>query len=187
MPLEIKTRQLIIRVGIPNDAQSVVDLLSRNRQHFSHAMPTWKDENLKAEMWFNRLISWQQDFETGSTINLLIWLADQSKLIGTIGYSNIVRGIFQACHLGFKIDKEFEGKGLMSEALLSTNEYIFESQNIHRIMANYRPMNKRSGKLLKRLGFVEEGFAKDYLFIEGAWRDHILTALVKKRDNLGLT
>ena len=44
-------------------------------------------------------------------------------------------------------------------------------------MANYRPENDRSRKLLERLGFVREGLARDYLFIDGAWRDHVLTAL----------
>ena len=44
-------------------------------------------------------------------------------------------------------------------------------------MANYIPHNERSGRLLRRLGFMVEGYARDYLFINGAWRDHILTAL----------
>ena len=44
-------------------------------------------------------------------------------------------------------------------------------------MANYIPENERSGRLLARLGFTREGLAKDYLFIDGAWRDHVLTAL----------
>lgn len=51
------------------------------------------------------------------------------------------------------------------------------TQHIHRIMANYMPHNKRSGALLARLGFEKEGYAKDYLLIDGQWRDHVLTAL----------
>jgi ribosomal-protein-alanine N-acetyltransferase len=49
---------------------------------------------------------------------------------------------------------------------------------MHRIMAGFRPENDRSRRLLERLGFVEEGFARAYLFIDDAWRDHVLTALV---------
>jgi ribosomal-protein-alanine N-acetyltransferase len=55
---------------------------------------------------------------------------------------------------------------------------MFERMRVHRIMANFRPENERSRRLLQRLGFVEEGFARDYLFIDGAWRDHVLTSLV---------
>jgi ribosomal-protein-alanine N-acetyltransferase len=44
-------------------------------------------------------------------------------------------------------------------------------------MANYIPVNERSGRLLRRLGFTVEGYARDYLLIAGKWEDHVLTAL----------
>ncbi|MFP1591176.1 ribosomal protein S5-alanine N-acetyltransferase [Escherichia coli] len=69
------------------------------------------------------------------------------------------------------------GKGLMFEALTAAIRYMQRTQHIHRIMANYMPHNKRSGDLLARLGFEKEGYAKDYLLIDGQWRDHVLTAL----------
>jgi ribosomal-protein-alanine N-acetyltransferase len=50
-------------------------------------------------------------------------------------------------------------------------------------MANYMPANERSGKLLKRLGFTVEGYARDYLFIAGAWQDHVLTSLANRNLN----
>jgi ribosomal-protein-alanine N-acetyltransferase len=49
------------------------------------------------------------------------------------------------------------------------------------IVANYRPENPRSSTPARRLGFAPEGLARDYLFIDGAWRDHVLTALVNPR------
>jgi ribosomal-protein-alanine N-acetyltransferase len=48
-------------------------------------------------------------------------------------------------------------------------------------MANYMPANERSGKLLSRLGFEREGLAKRYLYINGRWEDHVLTALLNNR------
>ena len=48
---------------------------------------------------------------------------------------------------------------------------------MHRIMANYMPHNMRSGNLLAKLGFEREGYARQYLQINGEWRDHVLTAL----------
>lgn len=65
----------------------------------------------------------------------------------------------------------------MHEALQTLIRYMQRQQKMHRIMANYMPHNKRSGQLLERLGFEREGYAKDYLLIDGKWQDHVLTAL----------
>ena len=65
----------------------------------------------------------------------------------------------------------------MAEALRATNAWAFGELRLHRIMANYRPENERSARVLERLGFVCEGIARNYLFIDGAWRDHVLTSL----------
>lgn len=68
----------------------------------------------------------------------------------------------------------------MYEALTAAVKYTFEEMNLHRIMANYMPANERSGKLLRQLGFTLEGYARDYLLLEGGWRDHILTSLINE-------
>jgi ribosomal-protein-alanine N-acetyltransferase len=65
----------------------------------------------------------------------------------------------------------------MYEALQSLIRYMQRQQKIHRIMANYMPHNHRSGNLLESLGFEREGYAKDYLLIDGKWQDHVLMAL----------
>ncbi|MGS6274334.1 GNAT family N-acetyltransferase, partial [Enterobacter hormaechei] len=75
--------------------------------------------------------------------------------------------------------------GLMFEALTAAIRYMQRTQHIHRIMANYMPHNKRSGDLLARLGFEKEGYAKDYLLIDGEWRDHVLTALTTQEWTTG--
>ena len=64
-------------------------------------------------------------------------------------------------------------------SLLALVIYAFEELQLHRLMANYQPENVRSGRVLERLGFVREGFAQAYLHIDGTWRDHVLTALVR--------
>jgi [ribosomal protein S5]-alanine N-acetyltransferase len=69
------------------------------------------------------------------------------------------------------------GKGLMNEALTEMIRFAFEELQLHRIMANYVPTNERSGQVLRRLGFAVEGYARDYLFIGGKFRDHELTSL----------
>ena len=97
--------------------------------------------------------------------------------MGQCTFSGIARGPFQAAYLGYGLDHRAVGKGLMTEALQAAIRYCFDQLNLHRIMANYMPTNVRSADLLKRLGFVPEGYARDYLFLAGQWQDHILTSL----------
>jgi ribosomal-protein-alanine N-acetyltransferase len=98
------------------------------------------------------------------------------ELILDVGLSNVIRGAFQAAHLGYKIAEHHGGQGLMTEAVDSVIEHALGRLRLHRLMANYQPWNTASGRILKKLGFEEEGFAKNYLYIDGQWRDHILTA-----------
>ena len=100
-------------------------------------------------------------------------------MVGHASLSEVVRGPFQACFLGYSIDGDAEGKGLMREGLESIIAWGFSDFDLHRIMANYIPHNQRSGRLLRRLGFVVEGYARDYLKIDGEWQDHILTSLTR--------
>ena len=54
------------------------------------------------------------------------------------------------------------------------------------MQANYIPENHRSARLLQRLGFRVEGLARNYLFINGAWRDHVLAALTTAHFDTGV-
>ena len=116
-------------------------------------------------------------FEAGTMVRLWVHPLDADALvIGSIGFSQMTRGPFCHAVLGYQIDAAYQGRGLMREALGSAISYMFEVQRLHRISANYRPENTRSGALLARLGFRIEGVAERYLFIDGEWRDHILTS-----------
>jgi ribosomal-protein-alanine N-acetyltransferase len=69
------------------------------------------------------------------------------------------------------------GQGIIKEALGAVIQHAFEVLRLHRIMANYVPTNQRSARVLARQGFSIEGYARAYLFIDGAWQDHVLTSL----------
>jgi ribosomal-protein-alanine N-acetyltransferase len=73
----------------------------------------------------------------------------------------------------------------MAEALQSVLGFAFGSLELHRVMANHVPGNDRSARLLERLGFEREGYAKAYLHLDGRWQDHVLTALTNDRRGIG--
>lgn len=74
--------------------------------------------------------------------------------------------------------KKYEGKGFMTEALEVTLQYMFDVVGLNRVMATYMPRNKASEKVLFKLGFEKEGYARKYLKIAGKWEDHILTSRI---------
>lgn len=82
--------------------------------------------------------------------------------------------------MGYALAENEQGQGYMTEALQVAVEYVFKELNMHRVMANYIPQNQRSGNVLMRLGFVVEGYAREYLLINGQWQDHTLTSLTNK-------
>ena len=112
-------------------------------------------------------------------------LTNDEAPIAVVNFTQIFRGSFQACYLGFKISHQYQGQGFMQEAIAAAMEYMFVEKGIHRIMANYMPSNTRSASLLSRLGFVKEGYAEGYLSINGRWQDHILTALNREQWERG--
>lgn len=104
-------------------------------------------------------------------------LDEPGLIVGTVRFSQVSYGPFRNAMLGYAIDAAHEGRGLMREALAAAIDEVFSPRvNLHRVQANVRPENLRSLALLERLGFEREGFAREYLFIDGAWRDHVLTA-----------
>ncbi|MBA2369773.1 MAG: GNAT family N-acetyltransferase [Candidatus Protochlamydia sp.] len=171
------TSRLILRLPNEDDSIKLQSFEERNISHLSPWRSTTKEQDFKTQ-----LIKWEQEFKEGSSIRFLLFLQDdpEGEIIGFCNFSQIFRGPFQACYLGYHIDERFERKGLMSEAVAKAIKYMFEKQKLHRIMANYMPSNERSARLLHKLGFVVEGCAKKYLLINGQWEDHILTSLTNQ-------
>lgn len=174
----LETPRLILRIPKPSQAQVMLDFMWANKEHFSPWDPPKAPDFYTLKYWEQRIRLSRKEYREGKSLRLAFSLKEESeKIIGDANFSQIFRGPFNACMLGYKIDKEFEGQGLMKEALQFSTRYCFEIMQIHRIQANYIPSNFRSGILLEKLGFVKEGFAKNYLFIDGDWQDHVLTSL----------
>ncbi len=172
----IETDRLRIHVLHPSDAEDVQAYYLDNAAHLDPWEPQRSDQFHHLDAWQSRIRNAQLDYEAGRALKLILRQRETSDLIGICNFTNIVRGPFQACTLGYSIAASAQGRDLMFEALEASIAFMFEHENLHRIMANYVPENERSGRLLARLGFEIEGRAKDYLHIAGAWRDHILTA-----------
>lgn len=125
----------------------------------------------------------QESAKKGSSIRFWMFLKDDMALsfpIGTIALSQIIRGPFQSCFVGYKTDYRHVNKGYMTEALNRILIYAFKELHLHRVEATVMPDNLPSLRVLNKVGFTQEGYSKKYLKINGTWEDHIRLALLNE-------
>ena len=179
MGLMLESERLLLGLPEAELAAAAWDFHMRNAAHLTPWSPPTPVGYESLKFWDEYVEKTQIGFLQGSVVRL--WIRDKAQsgvIIGTIGFSQIYRGAFCNAVVGYQIDQQHEGQGLMHEALQRAIRYMFDEQQLHRINANYRPENVHSGRLLSRLGFSINGYAPRYLFIDGAWRDHIQTSLL---------
>jgi len=175
---ELRTDRLALRASDPAWAGAAADYYARNREAHARWNPPQAETMFTVDGQRERLANAAAGAAAGTLAGW--WLfAHQAPghAIGQIHLSQIARGPFCNAMLGYSIDAAHEGRGLMREALEAVLADAFARLALHRVQANVRPDNTRSLALLQRLGFEQEGLARAYLFIDGAWRDHLLTAL----------
>ncbi|EKO3484477.1 ribosomal protein S5-alanine N-acetyltransferase [Vibrio fluvialis] len=170
--------EIILRTAEFDDAARISNYFTVNRDYLKPWEPKREEAFFSELGWQQRLIKLSELHKMSLGFYLLIIDADSDEMLGTISFSNISRFPFYACNVGYSLAEQAQGKQIMTRALKMACDYMFNEQNLHRVMASYMPHNKRSEAVLQRLGFVHEGQAKDYLLIDGQWQDHNLTSLV---------
>jgi ribosomal-protein-alanine N-acetyltransferase len=179
---EVSTARLRLWIAGPAEAAELLRHHVDNREHLGRWAPPAPADVFTLTYWQSRCAISRRDCLDGRAVRFaMAWRSEPDRIIGTCSFSDIVRGPVQACQLGYGLDWREQGKGVMTEALQGAIAFAFGPLAIHRITASYMPANARSGKLLERLGFAIEGVARAALFIDGAWRDHVLAALINPR------
>ena len=102
------------------------------------------------------------------------------RLVGQVTAANVVHGAFDSASVGYWVDSAVAGRGVLPTALAMLVDHCFGGVGLHRIEANIRPENAASRRVVEKLGFREEAMHLRYLFIDGAWRDHVSYAVTRE-------
>ena len=113
-----------------------------------------------------------------------VCLEGSDAIAGAININNIVRGSFQSASLGYYVGAPYHGQGIMYVGLRQLIRLACGTMGLHRLEANIQPENIRSQRLVERCGFVKEGLSRDFLYINGAWRDHVRWCYIDDRASL---
>jgi ribosomal-protein-alanine N-acetyltransferase len=175
--LRLEGKRIILRPPAAEDTAAWITVRGENRAHLEPYEPLWPSHCLSKSFYARRLRRQAMEWQTGRGCAFLIFCRETGNLIGGANINNITRGAAQFASLGYWISKPCEGRGYMHEALSLILAYSFKTLKLHRISASCLPHNVRSVNLLRRLGFIEEGYAKNYIQIAGQWQDHRLFGL----------
>lgn len=168
-----------VRELIASDAVALQDAYARNKQHLAPWEPIRPDsfytlEGQAADI-AHRLE--EQDGGRGAT-----WVIERgSEIVGRVALSNVARGVFQSCSIGYWVDGAHTGRGLATRAVNAACGAA-RLMGLHRVEAATILDNGPSQGVLERCGFHLIGVAPAYLFIAGSWRDHRLYQLLLHSD-----
>lgn len=108
------------------------------------------------------------------------------RFAGQVSINNIVRGSAQFASVGYWIDQEYAGRGVMPRAVAMAIDHCFFTAKLHRLEICIRPENTNSLRVVEKLGVREIGYAPRFLHIDGEWRDHRIFAITKEEAPRGL-
>ena len=175
--MRLDAGDIYIRFVESGDAAAMLDLLTRNRSFFAPFEPRRPADQWTEEAQRALLTATAERRERGDEYGFGVFLAENDLLIGRANLSNIVRRAFKNAYLGYYLDQAYTGRGHMSVAVDAVVDFAFGPGHLHRVQAAVMPDNVASIRVLQKVGFRQEGFAPNYLRIDGAWRDHNLYAI----------
>jgi [ribosomal protein S5]-alanine N-acetyltransferase len=169
---------LYLRPATPADYSAWSRLRAASRPYLESWEPTWPEDDLTRAAFRRRLRRQDEDIARDEAYAFLIFDQTSDDLLGGITLGGVRRGVSQAGTLGYWMGAPHAGKGRMTRAVSATIDFAFSRLRLHRMEAACIPENLPSIALLERNGFSREGYARGFLKIDGAWRDHLLLALI---------
>ncbi|MGE4314094.1 MAG: GNAT family N-acetyltransferase [Pseudobdellovibrionaceae bacterium] len=176
----LKTPNLLIRPPKRTDWQEWLDIRTRNKDHLIPFEPAWGNGWEERRHYLARVARQEKEWREDRAYAFLIFSRYTGEMLGGVNINNIARGAARFASLGYWIDQNVQGQGVMHEALEAIIRLSFTHLKLERLNAGTLAHNTRSRKLLEKCGFTEEGFAKSYVEIEGRRQDHVLYGLTKE-------
>ncbi len=153
--------------------------------------PGRADPSVDRHAYLARCAGSDREWQTGVGFGFGVFVTniDESQLVGEVRLGHVHRGSHQSAYLGYWVDREMSGRGLIPEAVVLALWFSFERASLHRVQISIIPRNASSRRVVEKLGLREEGLARGYIEINGVWEDHLRFAITAeewdaRRDEL---
>lgn len=184
--LTIPGTNLILKTPHSTDFEQWVSLRQASEAFLRPWEPEWPKDDLTKLGFQRRLKAYAQQRQSGWGRTYFLHDTEQGLLIGGISLTRIVHGISHSATLGYWMGVHHANQGHMKKTVPAFLDHAFDDLGLNRVEAACVPANSRSIHLLTSCGFHKEGFAREYLEINGMMEDHVLFARLKS-DRLAVS
>jgi ribosomal-protein-serine acetyltransferase len=168
------TDEIEIRGFDLQEAATVYAAVERNRAYLREWLP-WVDHTRSPEAIREFIRRTRIKFETGQAPDAGIWV--NGAFSGSIG-CHAVDWANRHTSIGYWIDAEQQGKGIMTRCCISVLNYLFEELMLHRVEIRCGTANFRSCAIPERLGFTREGVARQAEWVNDRWLDLVVWSML---------
>lgn len=172
---------IYIRFLDEKDVKAMLELQQKNREFFEPFVTTRTESYYTYDYQMNIVKEGQKKRQDDIAYSFGIFSKETNGLLGTISLTEVLRGSLQSCFIGYVLDRDFNGKGIMTEAVKFVIDYAFNELSLHRIEAGVMPHNIGSIRVLEKAGFEKEGIARKNVMINGKWQDHQVLAIINEK------
>jgi [ribosomal protein S5]-alanine N-acetyltransferase len=173
---EVSGDGIVLRSPQISDYAEWSELRETSRAFLTPWEPTWPADDLTRASFRRRIKRYSEDQRGDLAYAFFVFRKRDNVLVGGLTLANIRRGCAQAASLGYWMGAPYARAGHMTAAVNAVVPFAFGTLKLHRIEAACIPANVASVGLLEKTGFKREGFARQYLCIDGIWQDHLLYA-----------
>jgi len=170
---------VMLRTPQATDHTEWAALREQSREFLTPWEPSWPTDDLSRSAFRRRIRRYTEDLRSDQSYAFLIFRSTDGRLVGGLTLANVRRGVAQAGSLGYWMGLPFVRHGYMTAAVRAIIPFAFGTLRLHRLEAACIPTNIGSIRLLENTGFIREGYAREYLCINGIWQDHLLYGRLK--------
>jgi len=156
------------------DAEALFMLLEQNRAHLDQWL-RWSGRVKTLDDARAYIGRFEQKLADADGFHLGIWFADQ--LVGGLGCHFLNRESNKT-EIGYWLIANTTGKGLVTRAAKAVIDYLFATENMHRIEIQCGVENVHSRAVPERLGFVNEGVKRESDWITTRYVDHVMYSML---------
>ena len=176
--LHLDAGELLLRPPLLSDYAAWSAQRTASRAFLQPWEPAWGRDDLSKRSYRGRVRRYAQDIRQDQAYPFFILRKSDGALLGGLGLTQVRRGAAAMAVLGYWMGAAHAGQGHMGVAVRALADFAFTALRLRRIEAACVPDNQASMHLLEKAGFEREGYARQYLEINGEWRDHLLYALL---------